>query len=94
MPELLMHLHGSTAFSGATDHVEGSPLTEVFRRMWLIPREWQGFDPGWLESEILERGRRRWFRWLPRISMMSVVRHDWAEVRSFVASERTAEPRV
>ena len=46
-----------------------------------VAGQWAGFDLGWLEGQILRRGRRRWLRWLPGALTTKVVRHDWGCVR-------------
>ena len=51
-----------------------------------IAGEWAGFDLGWLEAEILRGERRRWLRWLPGALTAKVVRHDWACVRTLLAT--------
>ncbi len=76
-----------------------SELEQILRRevgplLWanLISAagEWACFDLGWLEAEILRREHRRWFRWLPGVMTIKMVRHDWACIRALLLPGWTA----
>ncbi|WP_169977466.1 DUF7079 family protein [Tautonia rosea] len=51
---------------------------------------WTGFDRDWLEGEILRAENRPWFRGPPRAVTMTLVRHDWEQIRAQLNPGRAA----
>jgi hypothetical protein len=60
----------------------------LFPNFLSVTGAWAGFDLGWLEAEILRREHRRWFRWLPGVATIRMVRHDWASIRALLTPGR------
>ncbi len=52
-----------------------------------VAGEWAGFDPDWLESEILKR-QTSWRRILPAYAGYRTVRDDWEAVKRLMAEEK------
>lgn len=58
------------------------------RNLSSFAGEWAGFNPAWLEAEILRRGRRRW-KWPAWLQMGRWrVRSDWQRVKARVLEMR------
>ncbi len=58
---------------------------------------WSGFDPEWLEEQILDNLQRKpswWRRWLPSpVATLELVDPTWSEIRSMVHALRSgADP--
>ena len=53
--------------------------------------EWAGFDPDWLQSEILKR-QASWRRFLPASAGYRMVRDDWEAVKRLMAEEERENP--
>ena len=57
----------------------GRAVGDNLNLLMSVAGEWAGFDPEWIEQEIL-KNERGWRRWFPRYTAWGMIRADWKRV--------------
>lgn len=65
---------------------EVAPLLGI--NLLNIAGEWTGFNPDWIEHQILQ-GRKKWVSWLSGLTGIRMVRKEWQLILNLVAAHRS-----